>query len=289
MAAKRKIAIAVWICSAAWALLFYVFWRMDVAQPHGGWAIATLLTTVGPTLGLLVHLSVQCRRRTCGAPLIAWTLIGVTPALWFGLYWLGLWYQMKVQNSRPGPTVASRVASTWALSMFELNAWWKFSRRVHGRHVVLIDHGQTPSAQRLVDEMDLHVENMAKSLGTDPPQQSIAWVRGSMFGEDGRASERWALCGRDGDPGELTALDRHEVAHALIFMLSGPDEDTPLLLVEGWAESQSVDRDEMIQKLANRYLFDRHLTLDELVQPPWYNCSHWPVYSHGGAVRGVSD
>ena len=52
--------------------------------------------------------------------------------------------------------------------------------------------------------------------------------------------------------------------------------------MEGWAESQSANRDEMIEGLAYRYRFHRHFTLEELIRLPWYYSGRHPVYSHGG-------
>ena len=151
-----------------------------------------------------------------------------------------------------------------------------------GQHVELIDDDQTPDAEQLVRLMDDHIEDMSSLLGVTPPVETIGWVRGSMFGENGRATGRWALCGDDDNPASLTSLDRHEVAHSLIFLLDGPYGNTPTLLVEGWAESQSGIRDKMIRRLASDYRANNHITLDELVQPEWYNSTRNTVYSHGG-------
>jgi hypothetical protein len=105
-----------------------------------------------------------------------------------------------------------------------------------------------------------------------------------MFGHTGRAVIVWALCKQDDHPAELTRLDRHEAAHTLITALAGPDQDPPFLFIEGWAESQSADRDEQISSLADKYKTGQTYSLGELVAPEWYGNGNGPVYWEGGPL-----
>ena len=277
-----RIACSIWVCSASWFVVFYFFWRLDIYQPHGLWALASLLSLFGLHVWLVFQVARQIWQNHCRLEAVGWLFMGIAPGPLLGFYWLDTRHQITVERLRPDYSVTSRVAERWASSVLHAKSWQQFSRATRGRHVELLDCGQTTSEQQLVDLMDDRLESMCTLLGVVPPVERIAWVRGSMFGQDARATGRWALCGREGNSNRLSYLDLHEAAHALLFLLSGPFEDTPLLLVEGWAESQSRGRDELIEQLADEYAAGRTFALDDLVGPQWYNNSRYPVYSHGG-------
>jgi hypothetical protein len=51
-------------------------------------------------------------------------------------------------------------------------------------------------------------------------------------------------------------VDRHELAHAVFYQHAYPDSDPPMLLMEGWAESQAVDPNVLAARtLSHRQLF----------------------------------
>jgi len=135
--------------------------------------------------------------------------------------------------------------------------------------------------------MDNHIRAMADLLGQPVPDNEFLWVRGFPFGITGVSLHRWALCGQRDNPGELTDLDRHEMAHSLIMALSGTNCDPPSLLAEGWAAAQSRDRDERILDLAKEHEVGHIYSLQELVSP---NCYHRgghdlpSVYRQGGPL-----
>jgi hypothetical protein len=152
---------------------------------------------------------------------------------------------------------------------------------------MLIDNGRTPSPEKLVAEMDRHIEGMADLLGQPVPNEEFPWVRCSLFGIKSVTIPPWAMCCQDDNPDNLTYLDRHEVAHALMMQLSGPDYDPPSLLAEGWAESQSSDRNHQIRTLAEKHKQRRTYSLQELVSPTVYGLGGSdspPAYWEGGPL-----
>ena len=167
--------------------------------------------------------------------------------------------------------------------MADIEARWSYPRRTRGRIAVLIDDGRTPSPERLVAEMDSHIQAMSDLLGQPVPERELPWVRGSFLGLNRMSILCWALCGQDENPGELTRLDRHEVAHTLITVLSDPDHSPPSLLSEGWAESQERDRNVQIRYLAEKHKKGLTFSLQELVGADMYRRGG-PAYWEGGPV-----
>ena len=96
-----------------------------------------------------------------------------------------------------------RVAAVWGSSIFDVQAWWRYPSWTRGRHAVLIDDGRSPSPEKLAAEMDRHIQAMADLLGQPVPNKEFPWVRGSLFGFNGRALFLWAICAQV-DAGELT-------------------------------------------------------------------------------------
>ncbi|WP_146524742.1 hypothetical protein [Novipirellula artificiosorum] len=275
------LSLASWVCFAFWALLFYCFWRLQWLRPHGVWAVASLSTMFGLSLWLdLIGLRSLWRGNRRVA-VVGWMLIGIVPLASFGVHRLSS--VETFQNRLPNRvTTLDRVSACWLSSFFHAASLAKLDRSVTGRHVVLLDQGQSKNPRDLVAQMDAHLEQMAARIGQAPPQQMIYWVRGSILGIDGFAVGPWAFCSRNEDAATLTPLDRHEVAHSLVFTLSGPDQNPPHLLVEGWAESQSNDDKAMIESLQRDRSVHRHHRIDDLVQHPYYGASRGPTYSHGG-------
>jgi hypothetical protein len=212
---------------------------------------------------------------------LGWLCLGLTPIVWLGTYFTEM--LIRAESREPiRVNAAARMSAAWSCSILELESRFKFSRRTTGKHVVLIDDGSTPYAERLVREMDQHLLSMAKVLNQPMPTTEQAWVRGSLVGQTGRAILAWGMCALNEPVAELTGLDKHEMAHTLITMMGDADQDPPFLLVEGWAESQSADRAVQITHLADMYEAKRTYSLEELVAPIWYGTGQGPVYWEGG-------
>lgn len=274
------LASSVWIAVFASIALFTFFWRVGCFRPHPLWGVLSVVLTLTPMTWLAAS---ALRRIVCGPCRLrafGWLLVGATPVVWIGGY---LAFQAQVESGHRGPTAPLRVAFLWVSTMADVEARWSYPRRTRGRIAVLIDDGRTPSPEKLVAQMDRHIQAMCDLLGQPVPEGELPWVRGSFLGFNRVAISSWAFCGQDKDPGELTRLDRHEVAHTLITVLSDPDHNPPSLLSEGWAESQERGRDVQIRYLAEKRKVGLAFSLEELVEPDMYRRGG-AVYWQGGPV-----
>ncbi|MHC4405779.1 MAG: hypothetical protein ACYTG0_39535 [Planctomycetota bacterium] len=275
------LASSVWIAVIGSIALFTLFRRVGYLRPHPLWGVLSLVAMFAPMTWLAAS---ALRRIVCGPcrwQAVGWLLVGATPLVWTGAYLTEL--AIQSHNRTFERNAPARVAMVWVSSMLDVNARWRCPRWTRGRHAVLMDDGRTPSAEKLVAEMDHHIQAMSDLLGQPVPEMEFPWVRGSLFGLGRMAILYWALCGQDENPGELTYLDRHEVAHTVITAISAPHHRPPTLLREGWAESQSKDRNAQIRYLAKKRKEGLAFSLQELVGPDMYERGG-PAYWEGGPL-----
>jgi len=278
------LALSVWIAVFASIALFTLFWRIGYVRPHVLWGLLSLAATLIPLAWLAVSALWRSVRGPGRLRAFGWLLVGATPVVWIGAYVTQLIVDTQTRTPRTA-NAPVRVVAVSGSSIFDVEARWRYPSWTRGRHAVLIDDGRSPSPEKLVAHMDRHIEAMADLLGQPVPDKEFRWVRGSLFGFNGRAVFLWAICIQE-DAGELTFMDRHEVAHTLITALSGPDQDPPCLFTEGWAESQSENRDDQIQFLAKAHREAWAYSLQELVAPAAYEPmgpGGW-AYWEGGPV-----
>jgi hypothetical protein len=165
------------------------------------------------------------------------------------------------------------------------------------------------------EAMNRHFARLEEMTGM-PHRAKVWWVRGPLLGQRHLALYGLAL---GSSPSPAFALDRHELAHAVFYQHAYPDSDPPMLLMEGWAESQSVDGKTLATRaLSQRRFFaeqgarwgrmsglEREEFLHTLVDPEgcqrlfakegaasylreltgafWYHHDAGPVYGVGGA------
>lgn len=278
-----RFTCAVWLSVAATFAVFFLFWRLGYVRPHAFWAAASILLIGASTIGLLTSALWRLSRGPQRLRALGWLLTGITPLVWFGAYFTDLNIRADTREAL-NFNATMRTIVTWASSIMDLEARWRYSRWLPGEHTLLIDDGQTPDAERLVAEMDEHIRSMADLLGKPVPAIEFPWVRGPLVGHSGKAVFLWALCGHEDNPARLTYLDRHEVAHTFITALAGVDQYPPLALAEGWAESQSKERDQLLIDLVARHESGSTYTLQELVGQDWYTVDNGPVYWEGGPL-----
>lgn len=281
MTILSRLTLLIWLAFVGCITLFALFWRTGHWHPHAVWAILSLVLTLVP-LTLLTFVTLV--RMICGPArlrTLGWLFIGATPIVWFATYFASI-YEAAATRKPLNLSPSLRITALWASSLMDAEARWRYPRWSPGQHTVLIDAGTPAEDAALMAAMDDHVKAMAKLLGQPVPKAEIAWVRGSLLGQSGRSVGAWSLCG----PGsaELNYMDRHEVAHALIATLAGPDHDPPFVLVEGWAESQSRDRNSLVRHLAARQSEGTAMSLQDLLGPDWYSRSDGPVYFVGGPL-----
>jgi hypothetical protein len=207
--------------------------------------------------------------------------LGTTPIVWFACALVDVADRARARESIDSFN-APQSGAYWLSSMMDAEARWRYSRWSAGEHVVLLDGGAVKAPKMLVADMDAHIKRMASLLGEAVPPLRTRWVRGPLLGQEAKAIIDWAVTGPNEDFAALTPLDRHEVAHALIFQLCGFEDNPPALLSEGWAEFQSQNADEQLRELALLRQRGEADSLNELVDPRMYH-RHWrPAYSHGG-------
>jgi hypothetical protein len=279
-----NLAGLVWLAVLATAALFTCFWLAGHYRPGAVWGAITVASVLTPLMALLAAGRSQLIRGPRRPQALGWVLIGTTLLVWLTAHFTEL--AIKARTREPlSIGLPTRVSALWASPLFEIEARRRYPRWTHGEHVVLIDNEEKLDAESLVAAMDKHVVAMAELLGRPAPATEMAWVRGPLFGQDGRAAIMWALCGQGvADYPELTYLDDHEAAHVLITALCGPGQYPPCLLAEGWAESQSNDRDRQILHLADRRAEGTVCSLQELIGPGWYTRDDGAAYWVGGPL-----
>jgi hypothetical protein len=278
-----RFAVATWVAAVVLILVFALLWRMFYVPPHAFWAVVTtgaLLLAGTLTTVVGVYQIVRGPRRVLAAAIV---LVGTTPIVGFAMFFLTLYlkaeYRHPIQFDAP-----TRLVMMWAESACDLEARWRYSRWTPGQHVVLLDDGRTPQPEQLVERMDEHIERMSDHLGVPVPPGTARWVRGPLLGKHGIALVNWAICDMGEPVGNLTPFDRHETAHVVMARMGDADQSPPMLLAEGWAESQSKDRATLIQSLAQELEQGTNHTLQELIGPMWYGRSASTVYGHGGPL-----
>lgn len=253
---------------------------------HNGWLwavtslaiLASLVTLFAVTLwNLFAHRS---RVWTLG-----WFMLASTPVVWVTcLSCDALLTSHARGNLRL--TAPLRIAGVWLAGAADFEARLRYPRRVRGRHVELIDAGNLPHVEDLVDEMDQHVIRLSGVLDRDPPKGYVEWVRGRLLGFRGRNILRFAI--NDSSGGNVDHVDYHESAHAVITCLAGPHQNPGSLLAEGWAQqfssnSQTRERNHAIVVLSELRKSGMVVSLDLLVSIEHYSRPRHEAYSHGSA------
>ena len=270
---------------AATAGAYVLHWRLW--WPVGPWLWTALtaalavavLSSVGRTAVRLRH---GPRLRAVGRLLLAtWPVVAVACYGWDTR-------TRALERQSVPPTAARKVFGFWACGAARAQAWWQLPHRHVGAYVEL--HAAAPQADAAgsVARMDGHVRRMATLLAVAPPRVRAVWARGELLGLTGRAIHDLAIA-RPELTGPPESIDRHEVAHAVITRLAGPDQDPPTLLVEGWAECHchdgaAADRASAVRTLHGLRTAGTAKPLRELVGPDLYHRAPGAVYTHGAAL-----
>ena len=286
MKIDRRLARTTWLIwlaiAAQWVIYAVVSRAMIGVAP-----LWVLLVLLGATLLLAGRHAVLTIHRLVNGPrrlaVIGWVLLAAAPAFWSGQFLGHVWYRATQRDSLRFNTPLRAIAH-WAASIMDAEAVATKPRRTQGDHVTLYDAGETPDAEGLVTELDEHVAQMSALLESEPPDTQVRWVRGTLLGEGGRAMSAWALC--DADEPEVTYLDRHEVAHVVITLLAGPRQNPPMLFAEGWAEYQSNDLADMVERLQESRSIGTTYVLADLIATDTYGASIGLAYSQGGPFVG---
>jgi hypothetical protein len=296
-AAARPLSRVVLMMYFCWALLFLVLWlehQLSVLHPSALLFLTLLLAAVVSSLVALV----RCYRRVTRGPrrgaALVWFDAALTPLV-LVVGWLK--YILDAVGRQDAPnTLPWRLAMVAVASLMEGQAAWAYSQRQETEHLVMLHDGvATPQAD--VEEMERHVARLERLLDR-PLRGKIHWVRGRLLGRGRMACGGLAL-GSDASPRDWRtadhpdglSVDRHELAHAVIYQCCPTDADPPLLLVEGWADSQAAINPQAQAKwaLESRELWRERTGagrnasyLAELIGPAWYHHIGGPMYNVGG-------
>ncbi len=270
-----------WLSFLGAALLYYSFTFSENWRPSLAWWI---LTTAIISLMLIVNGWLVIKRLWYGSR-GTWSLVllmvAATPIVGFACYtWqLAQTVQQRSDLKFDDPT---RTTMMWVSNYFELESRIRAPYRTSGNHVELFETKPNGTSEKLVAQMDRHIQAMAQQLNSDLPNTKMAWVRGSIGGQTARAIGAWAICDDREQSDSLSYLDKHENAHTLITLLSTPRQNPPMLLAEGWATSQSEDRETLIKRLQTMVRMGSARQLTDLVSDSSYGSSTAPAYNHGG-------
>ncbi len=272
----------VWLLMTITVAGYLLFVQRNIWQPPLTWwwltGVASGLATLAAAYALFRSLRLGTRRTWS----LAIFMLTLTPLVWLACF---VGSSMSKFDRRDDIKLSQplRALGLWAGNYFEVAAYWRYPRISEGQYVRLFDNGQPQQVAWLIDQMDRHVEEMANRLQIEVPYQKICWVRGNLSGLSNRAIGAWAICGSAADPTDLGYPDRHEVAHCLISLSCPVQQDMPMLLAEGWAQSQSVPRPTAILSLLQEQQAGTHVALSDLVQGSAYGQSRDTAYSHGAA------
>lgn len=272
-----------WLATLASIVFFAWLWRSYQWPPDYRWGLAifgamlfagilVLLFSIkriffGPDrfsamVGLVIGL----------LPLFLW------PSLFADLFWRGTTRQniYRGWHTDPAMFVISNIA--------DAEAHYRYQRRTAGELVTLIDRGEPEDCSEVLKQMDEHVKSMTGLLEAKL-DRAVYWVRGQILGQQGVSLAGWAVCGEPDKANELSYIDNHEVAHAVIGLLCPVDSNPPTLIIEGWAEYHSRDRaDKRLQLLQAYADSDATPTLEQMVDDTWYGRSYGPAYDIGGPL-----
>jgi hypothetical protein len=286
----RRNAVAVWV---AWLLLLGLLWgqfQASILHPAAHLFLVLLivvaLLSVGATIRGLYRVLLGPKRSIA----FVWMVLALSPAFLSGLL---THYTLDQHRRRNVPVNAcTKLAVMAGCSLMELEALHLYPRRMESERLVMFfDDDNVKEPERDLEEMDRHVARLEEMTGR-PIRAKIYWVRGPLLGLRNLAFQGLALGSWEG---RAAQLDRHELAHAVLYQRHGPDTEPPMMLAEGWAESQSRDRDDLgqIALLARaghptlwtvqEWKPNPDACLPELLGPRWYHHDSGPVYHIGGA------
>ena len=243
----RRSASAAWLFGSLAASLLWAEFLASVLRPWS-WtfvalSVATLLATLACVgLGLWRIVAGPSRLRALGL-----AAIGLMPVvLVVGVIVAGALQYRRSQIAPTLPFIAFAMAGS---SIGEIEAAWRYPNRIESDRLIMFYDRKITDPRGDLVAMERHVANLER-MTRRPLRAKIAWVRGSLLGQRSLSVGRLALAS---DASPALALDRHELAHAVMYQLMTPASAPPMLLTEGWAESQSQDA----VTLAGRALSER--------------------------------
>jgi hypothetical protein len=313
----RRWAAIAWV---GWLFATCLLWGQYQARVLHPWSLLFLLLFAITFLAVLATVLTGLWRVVRGpvrGRAVAWVLAGLLPLL----LWLVLVKSALDQlwRAEVRPSLPLTLTAMAGASLMEAFVGYVYPHRLETERFAMFYDDQVTDPEGDIRTMDRHVARMEQETGL-PLRAKIYWVRGPLLGREYNAFLGLALSSSHSPAG---VGDRHELAHAVLNQHNNSDTEPPMLLGEGWAESQCKDSKTLAQSaLAYRQLLaawgqiwgrlpeserqqfvkflvdpeevERQLWkawqaggvtshLRELTDPFWYHHDKGPVYSVGGA------
>jgi hypothetical protein len=281
--ALRYSCLAVWLALALLAALLFAQWRLSVLHPTFVPFVLLAASAVTAAAVALALVGWQLIRSANRVATLLWGGAAILPLILFAMPFESARRQWT-QRQRPRGPMGNMVRVT-AGALMEGQAAYSYPHRLETERLVMFYH-ELDRPQLDADAMDRHVAQLETKVG-QPLRSRIHWVRGSLISQSNCSLLGLAL-GSTSSPTDWSGnegyLDRHELAHAVINQQRPFNADPPMLLHEGWAESQSGLSS---AELAARALLVRQsspvVSVADLLAPDWYHRDEGPVYFYGGA------
>jgi hypothetical protein len=249
-------------------------WHLQVVHPQF-WPIAVLLAI----MAFAFMLSVVCVFANLWQrpAMSALAILGLIPV---GVIACPLDYAAKVSADRVSTNDPSfQFAQVFGAAVMEWQVSREYKHLYISRRLVMLCN-ELDSPEKDLAAMESYVARLERRIG-HASRDRIWWVRGELFNRRMISFMGLSFGSWRSPAGEL---DRHELAHSVIWQLKPPNADPPSLLVEGWAESQSVRSEQELAEWALKVRESGDPTaLRTLVSPFWYHRHDGAVYPVGGA------
>jgi hypothetical protein len=248
---------------------------MRILHPYAHLFLLLLVITSGSGLVILALGLWRLLRGPKRGAAFAWAVAGLLPVLVWSIS-IGYGLRQMQRGQRVSPRVLFKLMEMAGASLMELQATYGYPHRLETGRLVMFYNDRVNGPRSDSEVMDRHLARMEGLTGLRL-RTKIHWVRGPLLGRQNVGYLGLAV-GTSRSP--ASELDRHELAHAFLYQHNAPDTEPPALLVEGWAESQSLDHADLSRRALGvrrdverwRHLsepaLEEHLTL--LVDPGGY-------------------
>jgi hypothetical protein len=282
--ALRVCCLGVWLAVASLLTLILAQWRMAVLHPAVNPLVLLIALAILAAFSALGIVGWRLVRNADRGATLLWASATFVPLFLFAIPF-EMAHKQWTERGVPHGTVG-QIPIITAASLMEGQAAYFYPHRWETERLTMF-YRDLEHPQRDAEAMDQHVAELAAKIG-HPLRSKIHWVRGTLIGQ-GNASFLGLALGSTRSPLNWDKnegyLDRHELAHAVITQQRPVTADPPMLLHEGWAESQSGLS---WSELANRARHEREtnpdLSVFDLLGPDWYHRDSGPVYTYGGAL-----
>jgi hypothetical protein len=208
---------------------------------------------------------------------VFWFVVAAVPVAFFVV---PLIYTKHESAKRIVPVgIRAHVAVMLGASLMEAQAEWLYPNRKESERLVMF-YRELDDPVADIEAMDRHVAELEQKLGIRL-RDKIYWVRGSLLGRGSLAFRGLALGSENGPAGDL---DSHELAHAVLEQVRIPAADPPMVLHEGWAESQagrsSIDLAAQALEVKRQ---DGAIDLADLLTADLYRFDAGQAYTYGAA------